>query len=239
MDTHAGDVSNVAPGWPGIAPTRTSSAKDLVTTAPGPSRLWAAIGHGILNEIYWPSSCEPQVRDLGFVVAGRGGWHELKRIGRYRLSPEPFHSSAADRPSGRRVRRTRRRCAVRRQLARQRHRPIELLSSVERRYRSQRPNNAGPARIFTFGSPNASALRDLLIFDQRYACPRTGKTSDARGTRPTRRPLRVHPMRMLFQRVPLLLVESRQIRRPRGAAAGLSLPGGLARRRHGRASGQS
>ncbi|TAM53240.1 MAG: glucan 1,4-alpha-glucosidase [Paraburkholderia sp.] len=90
MDTHAGDVSGAAPGWPGIAPTWTSSAKDLVTTALGSSRVWVAIGHGILNELYWPSAGEPQVRDLGFIVAGPGGWHELKRIGRYRLSlPSP------------------------------------------------------------------------------------------------------------------------------------------------------
>jgi glucoamylase len=91
MDTQAVDVSGTAPGWPGIAPTWTSSAKDLVTTALGRSRVWASIGHGILNEVYWPSTGEPQVRDLGFIVAGPRGWHELKRIGRYQLSlPSPF-----------------------------------------------------------------------------------------------------------------------------------------------------
>ena len=75
MDTQqAVDVSGAAPGWPGIAPTWTSSAKDLVTTVPSPSRVWASIGHGILNEVYWPSAGEPQVRDLGFIVAGPGGW---------------------------------------------------------------------------------------------------------------------------------------------------------------------
>ncbi|KXU97678.1 glucan 1,4-alpha-glucosidase [Caballeronia megalochromosomata] len=91
MNTQAVDVSSAAPGWPGIAPTWTSSAKDLVTTSLGRSRVWASIGHGILNEVYWPSAGEPQVRDLGFIVAGPSGWHELKRIGRYRLSlPSPF-----------------------------------------------------------------------------------------------------------------------------------------------------
>jgi len=90
MDTQAVNVSGAAPGWPGIAPTWTSSAKDLVTTALGRSRVWASIGHGILNEVYWPSAGEPQVRDLGFIVAGPSGWHELKRVGRYRLSlPTP------------------------------------------------------------------------------------------------------------------------------------------------------
>ena len=91
MNTQAVDVSGAAPGWPGIAPTWTSSAKDLVTTALGRSRVWASIGHGILNEVYWPSAGEPQVRDLGFIVAGPNGWHELKRVGQYRLLlPSPF-----------------------------------------------------------------------------------------------------------------------------------------------------
>jgi glucoamylase len=80
-----------APGWPGTAPTWTSSAKDVVTTALGASRVWATLGFGIVNEIYWPSAGEPQLRDLGFIVAGRSGWHELKRINRYTLSrPKPY-----------------------------------------------------------------------------------------------------------------------------------------------------
>ena len=36
-----------APGAPGIRPTWTSSAKDMVGTALGPSRLWFTIGYGI------------------------------------------------------------------------------------------------------------------------------------------------------------------------------------------------
>ncbi len=75
-----------APGAPGIAPTWTSSAKDLVTTALGPSRLWATLGHGIVNEVYYPTTGQPQVRDLGFIVAGQGGWWELKRVARYRIT---------------------------------------------------------------------------------------------------------------------------------------------------------
>jgi hypothetical protein len=48
--------SDGAPGWAGIPPTWTSSAKDMVTTALGPSRVWATLSYGILNEVYWPSA---------------------------------------------------------------------------------------------------------------------------------------------------------------------------------------
>ena len=78
--------SGEAFGTPGIAPTWTSSDKDFITTSLGHSRLWAAIGHGIVNEVYWPSTGQPQVRDLGFYLVGNGRWIDLKRVSRYRLS---------------------------------------------------------------------------------------------------------------------------------------------------------
>ncbi|MEJ2668405.1 MAG: glycoside hydrolase family 15 protein, partial [Deinococcales bacterium] len=79
-----------APGAPGIAPTWTSSAKDLVTTALGPSRVWVTLGHGIINEVYYPTTGQPQVRDLGFIVSTPAGWSEVKRVARYRLdTPSP------------------------------------------------------------------------------------------------------------------------------------------------------
>ena len=63
----------------------------MVTTTIGPSRVWATVGHGIVNEVYWPTAGRPQIRDLGFIVAGRSNWHEVKRVARYRLSlPEPY-----------------------------------------------------------------------------------------------------------------------------------------------------
>ena len=78
-------------GRPGIAPTWSSSAKDLVITSLGPSRLWATLGHGIVNEVYWPATGLPQIRDLGFIVAGGGRWTEVKRDDRYALTtPEPW-----------------------------------------------------------------------------------------------------------------------------------------------------
>lgn len=80
-----------APGHPGISPTWCSSAKDMVSAALGPSRLWATVGHGILNEVYWPSTGKPQVRDLGFIVAGPSGWYDVKRVAQYTLSlPAPY-----------------------------------------------------------------------------------------------------------------------------------------------------
>ncbi len=82
--------SGLAPGWPGITPTWTSSAKDLVTTALGSSRVWVTLGYGIVNEVYWPRTGLPQIRDLGFIVAGAGLWHEVKRVNRYALAlPAP------------------------------------------------------------------------------------------------------------------------------------------------------
>jgi glucoamylase len=77
-------------GRPGIPPTWTSSAKDLVTTALGPSRLWATLGFGIINEVYWPATSEPQIRDLGFILANADEWIELKRARRYQITrPAP------------------------------------------------------------------------------------------------------------------------------------------------------
>jgi glucoamylase len=70
-----------APGAPGIEPSWTSSDKDLVGCALGPSRLWFTLGHGIVNEVYYPRIDIPQIRDLGFIVAdGQGFWVEVKRL---------------------------------------------------------------------------------------------------------------------------------------------------------------
>jgi glucoamylase len=71
----------LAPGAPGIDPTFTSSDKDMVGCALGLPRLWYTLGHGILNEVYWPRIDIPQIRDLGFIVAdGAGFWAEVKRL---------------------------------------------------------------------------------------------------------------------------------------------------------------
>jgi glucoamylase len=75
-----------APGEPGTAPSWTSSAKDLVGCALGPARLWFTLGFGIVNEVYYPRVDTPQIRDLGFIVAGPDGfWSEVKRNANYTL----------------------------------------------------------------------------------------------------------------------------------------------------------
>src|SRR6202167_1732869 len=75
-----------APGSPGIAPTWTSSAKDIVGCALGRSRVWFTLGFGIINEVYYPQVDIPQIRDLGFIIAdGRGFWVEVKRLENYTL----------------------------------------------------------------------------------------------------------------------------------------------------------
>lgn len=78
-----------APGRPGLPPTWASSDKDFVTSSLGPARLWATFGHGIVNEIYWPSTGQPQLRDLGFHLTGQNRWIDLKRVRRYRIVTPP------------------------------------------------------------------------------------------------------------------------------------------------------
>ncbi len=75
-----------APGSPGIDPTWTSSAKDIVGTALAASRIWFTVGFGIVNEVYYPHPDMPQIRDLGFIVADDAGfWVEIKRLHNYQL----------------------------------------------------------------------------------------------------------------------------------------------------------
>src|SRR5579872_1577218 len=84
-------MSAEAFGAPGIAPTWCSSDKDFVTTALGSSRVWVTLGHGIIDEIYWPSTGEPQIRDFSFYLMGERGFIDLKRVRRYRFAtPGPF-----------------------------------------------------------------------------------------------------------------------------------------------------
>ena len=56
-----------------------------MTTSLGRGRVWASVGHGNLNEVYWPTNGDPQVRDLTFLVKTPSGWVDLKRAARYKL----------------------------------------------------------------------------------------------------------------------------------------------------------
>ncbi len=58
-----------APGWPGIPPRWTSSAKTGAGTALNQhSKVWFTISHGILNEVYFPRVDQACTRDMGFIV---------------------------------------------------------------------------------------------------------------------------------------------------------------------------
>jgi glucoamylase len=70
-----------APGWPGIPPRWTSSAKTGAGTALNQhSKVWFTLSHGILNEVYFPRVDQACTRDLGFLVTdGKAFFSEEKR----------------------------------------------------------------------------------------------------------------------------------------------------------------
>ena len=78
-----------APGWPGIEPRWTSSAKTGVGTALNlHSRVWFTLSHGILNEIYFPRVDQACTRDFGLIVTdGCGFFSEEKRHCTFRNLP--------------------------------------------------------------------------------------------------------------------------------------------------------
>ena len=80
-----GEKINSAPGWPGIPPRWTSSAKDGVGTSLNPaSRLWFTVSHGILNEIYFPRIDQACTRDMGMIVTdGAEYFSDEKRTARH------------------------------------------------------------------------------------------------------------------------------------------------------------
>jgi glucoamylase len=75
------DSIHYAPGWPGIPPRWTSSAKTGVGTALNQhSKVWFTLSHGILNEVYFPRVDQACTRDLGFIVTdGKAFFSEEKR----------------------------------------------------------------------------------------------------------------------------------------------------------------
>ncbi|HEY6952993.1 MAG TPA: glucan 1,4-alpha-glucosidase [Bacteroidota bacterium] len=68
-------LEQYAPGWPGIPPRWTSSAKSGVGTAMNAkAKVWFTLSHGILNEIYFPDVDCACTRDFGFLVTGEGNF---------------------------------------------------------------------------------------------------------------------------------------------------------------------
>ena len=83
------DSNIAAPGWPGIPPRWTSSAKTGVGTALNRgSRVWFTLSHGILNEIYYPRVDMACTRDLGLMVTdGKSFFSEEKRHCKFEVAP--------------------------------------------------------------------------------------------------------------------------------------------------------
>ena len=75
------DSPRFAPGWPGITPTWTSSAKCGIGTSAGRSSpLWYTLSHGIVNEVYFPRLDTACIRDLQLIVTdGESFFSEEKR----------------------------------------------------------------------------------------------------------------------------------------------------------------
>ncbi|HEY6394213.1 MAG TPA: glycoside hydrolase family 15 protein, partial [Candidatus Binataceae bacterium] len=68
-------------GAPGIPPRWTLSAKDVVGTAySSVSKVWFTISRGVLNEVYFPTIDQPQIRDLQLLISdGETFFHEERR----------------------------------------------------------------------------------------------------------------------------------------------------------------
>lgn len=77
-----------APGHPGVEARWTSSAKAGVGTAlSAASRVWFALSHGIVNEVYYPRVDQACTRDLGLIVTdGDDFFSEEKRHTTSRLA---------------------------------------------------------------------------------------------------------------------------------------------------------
>lgn len=82
-------ATRYAPGWPGIPPRWTSSAKSGIGTALNQhSKVWFTLSHGILNEVYFPRVDQACTRDMGFIVTnGRDFFSEEKRHCRFEIRP--------------------------------------------------------------------------------------------------------------------------------------------------------
>ena len=68
-----GPLDGPAPGAPGLEPRWTSSAKSGVgSSADARSRIWFALGYGIVDEVYYPRVDRANTRDCGLLVTDAG-----------------------------------------------------------------------------------------------------------------------------------------------------------------------
>ena len=75
MVEHTPMVTKDAPGWPGIPPRWTSSAKQGVGTAVSDaSRVWFTVSHGILNEVFSPRVDQAGLRDMELLITKEPGF---------------------------------------------------------------------------------------------------------------------------------------------------------------------
>ena len=83
------ETERYAPGWPGIPPRWTSSAKSGAGTALNQhSRVWFTTSHGILNEVYYPRVDQACTRDMGLLVTdGKSFFSEEKRRCKFENTP--------------------------------------------------------------------------------------------------------------------------------------------------------
>ncbi|MGA9184036.1 MAG: glucan 1,4-alpha-glucosidase [Candidatus Acidiferrales bacterium] len=79
----------MAPGHPGIAARWTSSSKSGVGTAVSYlSRLWFAVSHGTINEVYYPNIDRADIRDFELLVTnGSDFFSEEKRDTNHKIEP--------------------------------------------------------------------------------------------------------------------------------------------------------
>ena len=75
------DNESGAFGWPGIHPRWTHGGKDGVGTAyAASSQIWFTLWNGIITEVYYPTVCRPQLRDLQYLISdGKSFFHDEKR----------------------------------------------------------------------------------------------------------------------------------------------------------------
>src|SRR5690242_9615410 len=84
-------TARLAPGAPGASPLWTSSDKSgvgtaLSTSTGSTSLVWFTLGHGIVNEVYYPRLDRPCTRDMGFLVAdGRSFFSDERDDAEHRL----------------------------------------------------------------------------------------------------------------------------------------------------------